>query len=358
MVRKIKPVFLEVTEQLRQAIVKGKYASGSQLPTENELAGEYGISRMTLHKSLTLLEKQGLIVKHQGRGIFVSKDLPFKGCRIGIVSCGLPQGKDLYFNEIVSGTLAALSGTSSDSVSIFSVDPCWDQRTLAQRMAYYDGFIVPGSIGEVNQLFFSKEFDAIPRVYLGCQPVGEDLRSRCCVDLAKGELGKAFRYLYQLGHRRIAYAGPGIDNQHFKDRAETYLQQMQEHGLDVLPGYYNIRSVDYQEFLVETAVRLMTSLHPPTAILCGSSALGLLQGMAKLKLHVPDDVQIIGFDGKLYPLIPELRQPSFAMAEKACRLLLNMIHTGKTATEELYLYEAELQSSQTLVPQPVLCEWK
>lgn len=338
----IKPIFLEVSEQLRADIVTGKYASGSRLPTENELADTYGISRMTLHKSLTLLEKQGLIVKHQGRGIFVCHDLPVRGCRIGIVCSHMTQGKDPYFNEIVSGALTALTVASSDSVSIFSFDPEWNKRTLLQHMSFYDGFIVPGSCKEAVQMLAGKEFDRFPLVYFGwCSPEEWRKARRCCVDLVPGELGKAFEYLYRRGHRRIAYAGPDIDNPHFKDRAETYLRMMKEYSLEILPGYYNIRSVDYHDFLAKRCISMMTSKTPPTAVLCGSSAIGLLRGAAGLKLHVPDDLEIIGFDGKLYPLIPELAQPTFEMAEKACCLLLNMIRTGKT-TGETYAYEAKL----------------
>lgn len=46
---------------------------GEQIPTEHELAERYAASRTTIREALKLLEREGLVDVHRGRGRFVSR---------------------------------------------------------------------------------------------------------------------------------------------------------------------------------------------------------------------------------------------------------------------------------------------
>lgn len=46
---------------------------GDQLPTEAALCHEYGVSRITIRRAMGDLEREGLLVRQQGRGTFVSR---------------------------------------------------------------------------------------------------------------------------------------------------------------------------------------------------------------------------------------------------------------------------------------------
>lgn len=59
-------------DQLRSLILQGHWEPGSQLPTENALAAQLGISRATLREALRLLEEEGLITRRHGVGTFVT----------------------------------------------------------------------------------------------------------------------------------------------------------------------------------------------------------------------------------------------------------------------------------------------
>jgi GntR family transcriptional regulator len=61
---------------LREQITRGLYIPGSLIPTEEELCNLFGVSRITVRRALTDLEQNGLVEKRQGRGTFVSADLP------------------------------------------------------------------------------------------------------------------------------------------------------------------------------------------------------------------------------------------------------------------------------------------
>lgn len=67
------PLYEQVKVQLQQKIEQGDYAVLSQLPSENELAELFSVSRITIRQALHKLSLEGLIFKVHGKGTFVSK---------------------------------------------------------------------------------------------------------------------------------------------------------------------------------------------------------------------------------------------------------------------------------------------
>lgn len=57
--------------QLKESIEQGEFKQGDLLPSENELMKQYGASRDTIRKALTLLVQNGFIQKNQGKGSIV-----------------------------------------------------------------------------------------------------------------------------------------------------------------------------------------------------------------------------------------------------------------------------------------------
>src|SRR5260221_2768255 len=56
-----------------ERILDGRLPAGTRLPTDEELAALYQISRDTVRQALALLANEGLIERVQGRGTFVSQ---------------------------------------------------------------------------------------------------------------------------------------------------------------------------------------------------------------------------------------------------------------------------------------------
>ena len=57
-----------VLDRLGQAIVGGRYAAGDRLPTEDELARKFGVSRPSLREGLKALARKGLVESRTRRG--------------------------------------------------------------------------------------------------------------------------------------------------------------------------------------------------------------------------------------------------------------------------------------------------
>jgi GntR family transcriptional regulator len=63
--------FREIADDLEERIEIGEYARGSRLPTYEELAALYGVSRSTAQRAIALLQDRRVVRGHQGRGNFV-----------------------------------------------------------------------------------------------------------------------------------------------------------------------------------------------------------------------------------------------------------------------------------------------
>ncbi|MHA3066068.1 GntR family transcriptional regulator [Lacticaseibacillus saniviri] len=67
------PQYQQILDILKQQIQTQQLPPGSQLPTEMQLAEQYGVSRITSKRALTELESAGFIERVQGRGSFVKQ---------------------------------------------------------------------------------------------------------------------------------------------------------------------------------------------------------------------------------------------------------------------------------------------
>lgn len=64
------PRYYRIYRLLKQAIESRQFASNEALPSENALAHEYKVSRLTIRRSLDLLQQDGLVERRQGLGTF------------------------------------------------------------------------------------------------------------------------------------------------------------------------------------------------------------------------------------------------------------------------------------------------
>lgn len=62
----------QLQRALRDRILSGRYAPGSQFPSEGELVEQFSVSRTTVRSALAALEAEGLIQRRWGVGTFVA----------------------------------------------------------------------------------------------------------------------------------------------------------------------------------------------------------------------------------------------------------------------------------------------
>jgi len=69
------PIADQVRRLLRQRIHEGAYSPENRLPSEEQLAHEFGVSRATVRSALAGLAAEGLLIRRQGDGTYVNSGL-------------------------------------------------------------------------------------------------------------------------------------------------------------------------------------------------------------------------------------------------------------------------------------------
>ncbi len=67
------PLYKQVKERIVARILAGEWPQGQRLPSENQLTGDLGISRMTAHRALRELTGEGWLTRIQGAGTYVAE---------------------------------------------------------------------------------------------------------------------------------------------------------------------------------------------------------------------------------------------------------------------------------------------
>ena len=84
------PAYAQLVRFFRQQISSGQFRPGDQLPSEAAICSRYGVSPMTVRRTVNILLDQGLVTTVQGRGTFV------KGLELGSTTFALDELQNLF----------------------------------------------------------------------------------------------------------------------------------------------------------------------------------------------------------------------------------------------------------------------
>lgn len=77
--RENKPLYIQVSEELKEEIVGGVFAQDDKLPSIKDLAEQLGISISTLREAINILERGGLVKRLHGIGTIITRSpIPLK----------------------------------------------------------------------------------------------------------------------------------------------------------------------------------------------------------------------------------------------------------------------------------------
>src|SRR3954449_5331937 len=69
------PAYLQIVQQVRQAVRLGVLRPGDQLPTVKDVVGTLTVNPNTVLKAYRELDREGLVEARRGQGTFVSREL-------------------------------------------------------------------------------------------------------------------------------------------------------------------------------------------------------------------------------------------------------------------------------------------
>lgn len=69
------PIYHQIARVLRSRIFHGLYAEGAPIPSENELARDFGVARLTVRQAIQELRSEGVLISRRGSGTYVKPGL-------------------------------------------------------------------------------------------------------------------------------------------------------------------------------------------------------------------------------------------------------------------------------------------
>lgn len=151
----------------------------------------------------------------------------------------------------------------------------------------------------------------------------------------------AVRHLAELGHTRIGYIN-GIAGWHSAERRKQgFRAEIEALGLPINDAW-----VEQSDWEIEGGYaamgRILALRERPTALFAANDflALGAIYAIQDAGLSVPDDFAIVGYDNRDFarfvrPRITTVEMPVYEMGRAAAELLLQQIHFGGDAREEI-----------------------
>ncbi len=339
-VRKNSPVvYAGLVRDLSEQIKGDVLPPGAQMPSENLLTEQYGISRSSVRMALNELEKSGLIIKRPGKGSFVCDRFESEK-----ITRTINIGLNCSF-EIVSGRwydAMVIDGVSSTC----NGDRC--RTNIIGRAAniaelkknYIEGLILTQYNGRFEDL--SVLTDSGIEVILFNRITTLENLAYVAVNYHR-EAMEAVRFLRDRGHQRIGTAF--VDTNGFRDRG--YLDAL---GLTEFPSEYTIQieSVQADEYYTEKIEKCLRDGSPTAFYLTnGSLAIPFFNAVERLKLRVPEDIEMICFDdiAYLYQIYKKsfsyVKMPLKTMGSEAAEYLCRKIENPSIPVMKK-LYRAEI----------------
>jgi DNA-binding LacI/PurR family transcriptional regulator len=175
-------------------------------------------------------------------------------------------------------------------------------------------------------------------------PTGEPLHDTPSIGATNWSGGlTATRHLLGLGHRRIGVIAGPENVLCSRARLDGFRAAMDEAEVPIDPDLIRHGNFHVQEGITEGR-RLLNLADPPTAIFAGNDlqALGVYQAAREARLHIPEDLSVVGFDDLpvakwVGPPLTTIRQPLAQMAASAAHLVLALARGEQPAQTRVEL---------------------
>jgi GntR family transcriptional regulator of arabinose operon len=356
------PKYMRLKQEILRWLQEGKYKPEERIPSENEIAEQFGVSRQTVRQTLGELEAEGWLHRMRGKGTFVSPPRPGNrnGKMIGVLTTYI---SDYIFPHIVRGAEAAVRRRGySLLLSSTDNDKARELECLRQMLSQSPcGLLVEptkSAMGNTNLPYFLElQRQGVPMVMLHARY--PEWFGPCIMvnDERGGYL--ATEHLLDLGHTRVAGFFKTDDLQGV-GRLKGFLAAHRKRGMAVDPSFvvrYSTETVN--EEAVAGALDLLRRPGRPTALVCYNDQLAvkILDAVRQAGLAVPGDVSVVGFDDSPLATATEtklttLAHPKEELGMRAAEMLMDLVERPQAEAEDI-VYEPELVvRDSTAAPQP------
>lgn len=328
------PLYIQLSDALRREVKSGALKPGDRLPSIAQLRERYGLHKKTVEQAHQLLEKEGIVVREQGRGTFVSPTLvlpprtmppsPVIGfCGVQVITSQTSP----FWLHLLGGIWEGLKKPEENDNQAHLL--LFDQFTPTV-LEKVDGLLINGQGSRQDAAFVTGDK---PVVSLLVRNQLCDISSVVADDHGGGKL--LTNYLLELGHRRIAFLYNRESRIAAPQRLQGYRDAMCENGIEVQPGWIHTWRSDTIEDFTRDGYEVMSrwlaqgwQREGCTALICQNDevAMGAMKALQQHGLQVPRDISVVGFDGVVSPHVAQglttVELPLREMGLAAARYLL------------------------------------
>lgn len=163
------------------------------------------------------------------------------------------------------------------------------------------------------------------------------------------------KYIYQQGHRKIAYIHGQEGSCVTKDRLASFYRTADELGISIPDAY--IRTASYLETkeAEKQTKELLKLQKPPTCIIYpdDTAFIGGRNVIMEMGLRIPEDISVAGYDGTrisqlLHPKLTTIRQNTELIGSEAANRLIGRIEKPRTTLIERVVVEGSLVPGQSV----------
>ncbi|GAA0721382.1 LacI family DNA-binding transcriptional regulator [Clostridium malenominatum] len=305
--------------------------------TIKEVAKEAGVSITTVSRVLNnnypvkmetririeeAIEKLKYKPNAMARGLITNKS-----SMIGVVVPGITN---LFFPTIVEA-IENLTNKEGYSISLCNTygEPEKEKKLIEDLISKrVDGIIIiDPSIENLSSGYLEEMSRALPLVVVnGCS---DKFECNFVTYDEKAGMAEALKYLRNLGHEKIAFIR-GTRSYSYDIKEKIYLDMIKEEKLKY-KKVLNVgmgNTIEVVEKTREKVENLILSKNRPTAIFACNDlmAVGVINACNKLKLNIPKELSVMGFDNTL---LAHVSHPRLTTVD------LNMKEIGKKAALEI-----------------------
>jgi DNA-binding FadR family transcriptional regulator len=127
-----------LVEQLKAHLAEQHHPLNQRLPPERTLSIRLGVSRSSLRKALAVLEAEGQIWRHVGRGTFVGARPSGQGEQLPAISNGTNPAEVMEARLLIEPELARLAALNARPADIDEMVHCIRQTKAAREWRAYE----------------------------------------------------------------------------------------------------------------------------------------------------------------------------------------------------------------------------
>ncbi|MFL6672849.1 MAG: LacI family DNA-binding transcriptional regulator [Massilia sp.] len=275
-------------------------------PTMTDIAKLAGVSQSTV--SLVINHMSGAKVSKRTRDavLRIAREIGYPAARHAHSAARQQRNLVLYLTDELTTSphaMQTIDGAKDYAweqdclVAVFATrsDPEIEAAVLARMLDH------PALLGVIYATIFTRAVTlppalaGVPTVLLNCHA-----RDRAHSSVVPGEMLGGFAatmHLIEAGHRRIGFINGELWIEAASERLKGYRQALSTADIPFDPAL--VREGDWQVSSgFEHALALLSQPDAPTALACANDlmALGALDAARKLKLEVPRELSIVGYD--------------------------------------------------------------